>query len=124
MAEAGDGMEARARKAVIRLRELQRRSDNNKRKKRANRVNLDLCASIYRGVHPIRPLRLLPLYDAHYNGYILTISREDHARLFAGRASHNLSSEFRSSDTPLSLGHPNDRTSITSRSTSPHVTLI
>jgi hypothetical protein len=47
------------------------------------------------------------------------ILREDHVRLFAERAIHDLSSEFRLLETPLSSGHPNDRTSITSRSTSP-----
>jgi hypothetical protein len=29
--------------------------------------------ALFIGGHPIRPLRLLPPYDAHYNGYILTI---------------------------------------------------
>jgi hypothetical protein len=67
------------------------------RKKRANGVNPDLSHSIYRGVHWICPLRLLPPYDAHYNGSFPIISREDRARFFVNRLSHNLSSEFRSS---------------------------
>jgi hypothetical protein len=44
-----------------------------------NGVNPDPCESIYRGVHPIRLLWLLPLYDAHYNGSIPINSREDRA---------------------------------------------
>jgi hypothetical protein len=99
-------------------------SDDNGRKKRANGVNPNPGCSIYRGVHPIRPLRLLPSYDAHYNGYIPTISRENHTDLFARRETGDLSSEFRSSVTPLSSGHLVNRTSITTRSISLYVTLI
>jgi hypothetical protein len=86
-------------------------------------VNPDPCESIYRGSTD-RLLKLLPLYDAHHNGSIPIISREDHAELFTKGVSNNLSSEFRSSETTLSSGHPDDHTSITTRSISPHVTLI
>jgi hypothetical protein len=74
-------------------------SDNDGRKKRANVVNLDPCRSIYSGVHQVRLLRLLPPYDAHHNGSIPIISREDHAGFFANRLSNDLNSEFRSSAT-------------------------
>jgi hypothetical protein len=69
-------------------------------------------------------LRLLPPYGAHHNGSILLISREDHARFSVEQVSNDLSSKFRSSDTTTSPGHPDDNTSILTRSTSPHITLI
>jgi hypothetical protein len=71
-------------------------SDSNARKKKANGVNPDPCASIYMGVHWIHLLRLLLSYDTHYNGSILIISREDRVGFFVNRLSHDLSSEFRS----------------------------
>jgi hypothetical protein len=47
--------------------------DSDGRKKRMSVVNLDPSHSIYRGVHPIRPLKLLPPYGAHRNGSISII---------------------------------------------------
>jgi hypothetical protein len=70
-------------------------------------------------VHQIRPLRLLPPHDVHYKGNIPIISREDHTRLFAGRASNDLSSEFRSSANTKR----HQVTEMTTRLLSPHITL-
>jgi hypothetical protein len=99
-------------------------SDGNGRKNRVNGVNPDSSRSIYRWVYPIRLLWLLPPYYTHHNDYIPTILREDYAGLFTRQASHDLSSEFRSSDTLLASGHFDERTSITTMSISPHITLI
>jgi hypothetical protein len=70
--------------------------DSDGRKKRVNVVNSDSCASIYRGLHRVHPLRLLPPYDAHHNDSIMIISREDYTGFFDNRLSSDLNSEFRS----------------------------
>jgi hypothetical protein len=69
------------------------------RKKKGECGQPDPCASIYSGVHRVRPLGLLSLYDAHRNGSIPIISREDCAKFFVNRLSGDLNSEFRSSAT-------------------------
>jgi hypothetical protein len=78
----------------------------------------------HRGVHRVRPLRLLPSYGACCNSFITITSREDHAGFFAKKVSNDLSSEFRSSDITTSPGHLDGNILILKRSISPHITLI
>jgi hypothetical protein len=63
-------------------------------RRRANVVNPDPCASIYSGVHRVRPLRLLPPYDAHRNSSIPITLRKDRTGFFANGLSNDLNSEF------------------------------
>jgi hypothetical protein len=74
------------------LRQLRRGDGDNERGGRIGRMcsTPDPCTSIYSGVHRVRPLRLLPPYDAHRNGSISIISREDHVGFFATRLSNDL----------------------------------
>jgi hypothetical protein len=46
---------------------------SDRRKKKMSVVKPDLIRSIYRGGHPIRPLKLLPSYGAHRNRSFLII---------------------------------------------------
>jgi hypothetical protein len=97
MAGAGDGLEGHARNMSSRLRQLRHGGgDSDGRRKKTSVVNHDPRYSIYRGVHRICLLKLVLSYGARRNGSMPTISREDHARLFAKRVSNDLSSEFRS----------------------------
>jgi hypothetical protein len=66
MAGAGDGMDARVTKRLQGCGSYSGDSDNNEKEKRANEVNHDPSRSIYRGVHPICPLRLLPPYATNF----------------------------------------------------------
>jgi hypothetical protein len=91
--------------------------DSDGRKKKASVVNPDPYESIYSRVHWVRPLWLLPPYDAHRNDSIPIISREDHTRIFTKQVSYDLNLEFRSSVTTH-----HQVTMMTTRSMSPHVT--
>jgi hypothetical protein len=125
MARVGEESAKRANKAGAKLQRLRcGGGDSDGRKKRTSVVNPDPWHSIYRGVHWVRPLWLLPPYGARCNGSITVISQGNHAAFFAKRVRNNLSSEFRPSDTTASPGHPDDNISILTRSTSPHITLI